>query len=936
MGVPEDTSEDLEVVAVGIALLMVQSVIVTNPFFGEQEIRKFILLRRVYYRAFASACANLADKFESGEMGENLKSLASPLRMVSRMSVSQDRTAMVQVVKILRGMRHLNPSEVPMPIWNLIRTCMVFGLNEPVEEDSKSQYQPDLTHFFQSVIKVSGTPPQVKTLLRKAIQLGHKENGGRLLLEPHESDNPGAWFDMPQDQKETIRKSVQQAEEDLRAPIDGHTPDQLRERWDHARDVIQKAQREAGVHRGIICSEDQEPMDVALKRDEKVQRDGVTDFLSSKLRKSIREYASRNPSTGKPLAGLPQPVRKVLTTLAKVNTLTMFERVLKDAVDRKLLPDDFLEEVQKAMQTANRNLAIQGGMPLTPIQWSPKTVEEFQSLHNVGNVMFEDDVPKEDQEETLGRVSAAITQLEGVFGQGFCGKHALKLDFSFKGPSGAFSRASYFAHNDPKEWHPRVTFGEDYEGLLAHELGHYFADLMGYKMSLKTDPEFAEDWKSKGYGLYTGPGDVFGNVGQPMDTVAKNWNNPATERARKHIEAVPELAEFTDAVVKLPEYGQWCDMISAAFESMLNKAVSSLTGGKYPWDLPEDHPYHGVENAKLKSELPPELVTETEKLYRKMMDGDDRSLRYLQSGPEVWARMCEQYVYTKLSKVGVANPWLTQVSYEDPMYVDQSRFEETLMPIMDRLFMSLGTKNIMAHRIAVRYLQAYIVQLDHGGIAKVGSDMTEESSVARVTARYLSKTSGDVQHVEVKNLPHTLLPALKAVGYNRADIRVYPRSSYSPQVAADDGRKGFTVAVDLQTGYYKEIYGSYGSEGTTQVDMDRKEYPIPPNCAVIQGQTANNHPVYATIYVHPDNLPKLLPSGNEEELDPKLLLALRVIKIYTSSARKEYFLQNHLGAYGPTNPLIQELAKMGLLKVSSTGVAITTAGKNKAGDQFHI
>jgi len=44
--------------------------------------------------------------------------------------------------------------------------------------------------------------------------------------------------------------------------------------------------------------------------------------------------------------------------------------------------------------------------------------------------------------------------------------------------------------------------------------------------------------------------------------------------------------------------------------------------------------------------------------------------------------------------------------------------------------------------------------------------------------------------------------------------------------------------------------------------------------------------------------------------------------------RREYFEKHRLGEYGPNNPLIQGLAKMGLIKVMRNGIQITTKGKN--------
>jgi hypothetical protein len=84
------------------------------------------------------------------------------------------------------------------------------------------------------------------------------------------------------------------------------------------------------------------------------------------------------------------------------------------------------------------------------------------------------------------------------------------------------------------------------------------------------------------------------------------------------------------------------------------------------------------------------VADEADRLYREMMRGDDRSLRYKHSVVEVWARMCEQYVYTRLSRDGIANPWLTRMSYDtnipgNEVFMEQDYFDRVMVRLFERL-----------------------------------------------------------------------------------------------------------------------------------------------------------------------------------------------------------------------------------------------------------
>lgn len=178
-----------------------------------------------------------------------------------------------------------------------------------------------------------------------------------------------------------------------------------------------------------------------------------------------------------------------------------------------------------------------------------------------------------------------------------------------------------------------------------------------------------------------------------------------------------------------------------------------------------------------------------------------------------------------------------------------------------------------------------------------------------------------------RDLPPVLQSVLKEIGYNKRDISIVPRTSYSVQSLANDGEKAFTAMVNLRTGEYRVVWGSWGGEGFgNAVDRDRTSRPIPDDGAVIQG-SKGYHGVWAQIYLNPQNLSAMLPAPTD--LTPVEKKALRIVKDYNSRGRREEFDYQGLGGYGASNPLIQSLLAKGLVKVTASGaVSLTLEGKN--------
>jgi len=699
----EQNPPEVDTIMGGIAILIAQSVIVQNAFYDEKEIKRFLLLRRQYHEQFTAACAKLAEDIEAGEHGSGLVSTALGLRAVSKLSVKQDRQALVQVLRILRGLRRISREEASPVVLRLIRET--YGIAEGDSEGENSYYGTDYTSFFKDVTRLSVIPTQMRTLLRKVIQLGKGSNRS-LTLKPHEDENPGAWFDLPTEEQDKIRKLVEDTEANYSKKLEDKTPEEQQEIWKNSGQTLKKIQRQVGVNLNIVKNkgEAKESIEEILKRESKMVIDGGTLFVMTSVIKSFEESAKytryQQESTGQKgfdaeKVTVPREAGKFVTLLQKARTIDTARRIIQEAADRKIVSGHLMEDLKSSLSRLETNKAIRDGVKLVPLHFEPTTVEAFQAEHNTGEVEFPKEMDEKEQKDLLGHVARSISDLEGIFGKGFCGKHGKKLAFRFGGGTGFMAAAHYFAWDDrepysgQKIWQPRVTFGDDYKGLLAHELSHYFEDLIAYRL----DKKEMEAKGEKGEPSYGGSGDIFGRSSAKYFATMYQ-----SEGGSKRLQAMlPEAGELMIAITNTPDYARWEDRLNASYEIALPGAVKNLTG-KDMYDLPEDHPYHSrkIHDARYKSDLPPELIAEAEKGYSKLKDGDTRKLSYHQSAAEVWARMTEQYVYTKLSRAGIVNPWLTQLTYDQDVFMDEKRFEKEIEPIYDRLFASMGAKNILA------------------------------------------------------------------------------------------------------------------------------------------------------------------------------------------------------------------------------------------------
>lgn len=180
-------------------------------------------------------------------------------------------------------------------------------------------------------------------------------------------------------------------------------------------------------------------------------------------------------------------------------------------------------------------------------------------------------------------------------------------------------------------------------------------------------------------------------------------------------------------------------------------------------------------------------------------------------------------------------------------------------------------------------------------------------------------------YAKVKELPDALQQALAAVGYGRSDILIEAKETESLFIAGGDGYRGFVCLVDLGTGSRQLHRGSWGGSNIlnpqNHVDLDDRNYLLPPNGAVIKGSEGGNRPVLATISLHPSNIVRFLPAAPSLSNDEQ-----RVLYAYKSLKAGPY---RQDAMRGIPSTVADELVEKGMLKRSKNGATqITSDGKN--------
>lgn len=181
-------------------------------------------------------------------------------------------------------------------------------------------------------------------------------------------------------------------------------------------------------------------------------------------------------------------------------------------------------------------------------------------------------------------------------------------------------------------------------------------------------------------------------------------------------------------------------------------------------------------------------------------------------------------------------------------------------------------------------------------------------------------------HIAVKTLPDTIKTALKSVQYGKVDIAVQVVDAVSPYSEGSQGRKGFVLILDIQSGDAQKTEGDWGGAGLgyRQVDLDDRNYNIQPGFAVVKG-TEGYGGTFATLYVHPNNFAKFLPET--ASITDREKNILKQFSGLTSAGRK-YEWDNYPESR-PSDDELSSLVERGLLSRNRTGATkITTDGKN--------
>lgn len=189
-------------------------------------------------------------------------------------------------------------------------------------------------------------------------------------------------------------------------------------------------------------------------------------------------------------------------------------------------------------------------------------------------------------------------------------------------------------------------------------------------------------------------------------------------------------------------------------------------------------------------------------------------------------------------------------------------------------------------------------------------------------------------YAKINELPEAIQSVLAGLNYNRKDIQVEARERVSPFASSGDGYRAFCAIIDLTSGQVDIKQGSWGGGNMfslqNQVDLDTREYLIPPNVVVVKGHEGGGKPVYATIVMRPDMIVPWLPA--KEGLSPRLQWIVDCVCALTSAGRKAEFNGYEMNGgrrIPPQEHEWQALEGLGYIKRNKTGsVSITTEGRN--------
>jgi hypothetical protein len=186
-------------------------------------------------------------------------------------------------------------------------------------------------------------------------------------------------------------------------------------------------------------------------------------------------------------------------------------------------------------------------------------------------------------------------------------------------------------------------------------------------------------------------------------------------------------------------------------------------------------------------------------------------------------------------------------------------------------------------------------------------------------------------YIETKSLPDPIALTLRSLGFKRPTIAIYASEKAYIGDCGEQGRRGFAVLLNLETGETKHFQGSWGGSNmfspTNAVDLDHNSHALPANGCVINGSEGYKG-TRASVTVHPSRIAPLLPASTGDGITPRQALLLSVYAGLNSRGRREYFDRHGIDST-PTLAELEAMQARGWIKVSKAGaVSVTPAGRN--------
>lgn len=177
---------------------------------------------------------------------------------------------------------------------------------------------------------------------------------------------------------------------------------------------------------------------------------------------------------------------------------------------------------------------------------------------------------------------------------------------------------------------------------------------------------------------------------------------------------------------------------------------------------------------------------------------------------------------------------------------------------------------------------------------------------------------------EFKTLPECAKAALKELGFHGSTVSL----EIVPDCVIDlhshccfEGNRAFTILINLGTGEYKSLTGSFGGANpyskTIVDDTEGKKFTIPEGMMTIKGEIGGMGS-FAMVYLRPDNVvPGMLSCPAIDDRTYRVLVPHRIAGIYKREALRGVTAQETASA-----------VVAGYLAKKGRGIGLTVNGRN--------